>query len=124
MPAYCSSSSSPFSSSSASFQQLALVESSNISFLDYVKLLDNKDSFDALKVALFERQDLVVKTNEMKHLAPLIEQLQDEVNQQQEYIEEIFNGMEAAGLHQIIKKHFVQENGTIKTRRGVKFDVP
>ena len=39
-------------------------------------------------------------------------------------MEEIFNGMEAAGLHQILKKHFVQENRTIKTRRVVQFDVP
>ena len=68
-----------------------------------------------LKVALFERQDLVVKTNEMRHLAPLIEQLQDEANLQQEYMEEIFNEMEAVGLHRILKKHFVRENRTIKT---------
>ena len=94
---------------------MASIGSQNISFLDYVKLLNDNDSFDALKVALFERQDLVVKTNEMKHLAPLIEQLQDKVNRQQEYMEEIFNGMEAAGLHLILKKNFVQDNGTIKT---------
>ena len=36
----------------------------------------------------------------------------------------IWKKFSVAGLHQIIKKHFVQENGTIKTRRGVKFDVP
>ena len=80
MPAYHSSSPSLSSFSSNSSQQLALIKSPNVSFLDYVKLLNDNDSFDALKVALFERQDLVVKTNEMKHLAPLIEQLQDEVN--------------------------------------------
>ena len=73
MPAYHSSSPSLPSFSSNSSQRLALTESPNISFLDYVKLLDDNDSFDALKVALFERQDLVVKTNEIKHLTPLIE---------------------------------------------------
>ena len=124
MPAYHSSSPSLSSFSSNSSQQLALTESPNVSFLDYVKLLDNNNSFDALKVALFEQQDLVVKTNEMRHLAPLIERLQDEANRQQEYMEEIFNGIEAVGLHQILKKYFVRENGTIKTRRRVKFDLP
>ena len=73
MPAYRSSSPSLSSFSSNSSQRLASIESPNVSFLDYAKLLNDNDSFDALKVALFERQDLVVKTNEMKHLAPLIE---------------------------------------------------
>ena len=50
-------------------------------------------------MALFERQDLIVKTSEIKHLAPLVERLQDEANRQQEHMEEIFNGMEAVGLH-------------------------
>ena len=116
MPAYRSSSPSLSSFSSNYSQRLALTESPNISFLDYVKLLDDNNSFDALKIALFERQDLVIKTNKMRHLAPLIERLQDEANRQQEYLEEIFNGMEAAGLHQILKKHFVRENRTIKTQ--------
>ena len=60
----------------------------------------------------------------MKHLAPLIERLQDKANWQQEYMEEIFNGMEAVGLHWILKKHFVRDNGTIRTRRRVKFNSP
>ena len=107
MPAYRSSSPSPFSSSSESSQRLASVGSPNISFLDYLKLFDDNDSFTALTVALFEQQDLMVKTNEMKHLAVLVKRLQDEANWQQEYLEEIFNGMEAMGLHQILKKHFV-----------------
>ena len=124
MPASRSSSPSLSSFSSFSSERLASSGSPNISFLDYIKLLDNNDSFDVLKVALFERQDLVVKTNQMKHLAPLIEQLQDKANQQQEYLEEIFNGMEAAGLHWILKKYFVRDNGTLKTQRRVKFNLP
>ena len=75
-------------------------------------------------MALFERQDLTVKTNEIKHLIPLIERLQDEANRQQEYIEEIFNSMETAGLHNILKKHFVHDNGVIRTRRRIDFNIP
>ena len=114
MPAYHSPLLSPFSSSSDTSQQPALTGSPNISFLDYLKLFN--DSFTALTVALFKQQELMVKTNEMKHLAELVERLQDEVNWQQEYLEEIFNGMEAMGLHQILKKHFVRDNGVIRTR--------
>ena len=32
--------------------------------------------------------------------------------------------MEAAGLHQILKKYFVWDNGILKTRQRVKFDLP
>ena len=124
MPSYCSSLPSPFSSSSDSSQRPVSIGSPNISFLDYLKLFSNNDSSSALMVALFEWQDLVVKTNEMKHLAPLVEWLQDKANQQQEHMEEIFNGMEAVGLHWILKKHFMQDNRIIRTRRGVEFNLP
>ena len=73
MPAYHSPSPSLSSFSSTSSQRLASMGSPNVSILDYVKLLDNNNSFDALKVALFERQDLVIKTNKMKHLASSID---------------------------------------------------
>ena len=75
-------------------------------------------------MALFERQDLTVKTNEIKHLISLIQRLQDEINRQQEYVDKIFDSMEAAGLHQILKKHFVRDNGVIRTRRRVEFNIP
>ena len=101
-------SSSSFSSlSSDSYQRQESIGSLNVTFLDFVKLCDDHDSFYALQVALFERQDLTVKTNEIKHLIPLIKRLQEEANRQQEHIEEIFNSMEVAGLHQVLKKHFV-----------------
>ena len=32
--------------------------------------------------------------------------------------------MEATGLHQILEKHFVCDNGTIRTRRRVEFNIP
>ena len=124
MPAHRSSLLSPFSSSSETSQRSALTGSPNVSFLNYIKLFNNNDSFSALQVALFERQDLAVKTSKMKHLAPLVEWLQDEANRQQEHMEEIFNGMEAVGLHRLLKKHFVRDNRVIQTRRGVEFNLP
>ena len=75
-------------------------------------------------MALFERQDLTVKTNEIKHLIPLIKRLQDKINRQQEHVDEIFDSMEAAGLHQILEKHFVRDNGVIRTRRRLEFNIP
>ena len=124
MPAYRSSSLSPFSSSSDTSQRPALIGSLNVSFLDSIKLFNNDNSFSVLQVALFKRQDLIAKTSEMKHLAPLVKQLQDEANQQQEHMEEIFNCMEAAGLHRVLKKHFVRDNGVVWTRWGVEFNLP
>ena len=63
-------------------------------------------------VTLFRRQDLIVKTNELKHLTALVEQLQNEVDSQQEYIREIFN--EAAGLHEQLKKYYIRDNRVIQ----------
>ena len=116
MPAYCSSSPSPasFSSSSDSFRRPISIESPHFTFLDFIKQFNSDDSFLALQSALFEREDLVVKTNEIKDLAILVEQLQNEANQQQEHIEEMFNDMETKGLHDILKKHFVCNNGIIQ----------
>ena len=124
MPAYRSSSPSLFSSVSDSSQRQDLIGSPNVSFIDYIKLFNNNNSFTALQVALYKRQDLAIKTNEMKYLAELVEQLQDKANRQQEHIEEMFNSMETAGIHQILKKHFVQDNGVLRTQRGVEFNVP
>ena len=118
------SSSSVSSFSSDSNRRLESIEFPNFTFNDYVKLFNDDDAFYALQVALFERQDLSVKTLEIKHLNSLIQRLQDEINRQQEHVDEIFDGMEAAGLHQILKKHFVRDNGVIRTRRRVEFNIP
>ena len=62
---------SPRSSSSLSSdsdRRLESIESPNFTFNDYVKLFNDDDAFYALQVALFERQDLTVKTHEIKHL--------------------------------------------------------
>ena len=74
MPATRASRSSSFSSiSSDSYRRQTSIGSPNFTFNDYVKLCDDNDSFYALQVALFERQDLTVKTNEIKHLMSLIQ---------------------------------------------------
>ena len=126
MPAHRSSSPSLSSSSSSSDSQCRpfSVGSPNFTFLDFIKLFNSDDSFLALQSALFEREDLTVKTNEMKYLTVLVERLQDEANRQQEHIEEMFNDMEVKGLHKILKKHFVRDNGVIRPRRGVEFNLP
>ena len=126
MPAYRSSSPSPssFSSLSGSNRRPLLVENPNFSFFDFIKLFNSDDSFLALQSALFEREDFTTKINEIKYLATLVERLQDEANRQQEYIEEMFNDMEVKGLHKILRKHFVRDNGVIRPRRGVEFNLP
>ena len=119
MPAYRSSSPSlsSFSSLSDSNRRLLLVENPNFTFLDFIKLFNSDDSFLVLQSALFKREDLAIKTNEItneiKYLAILVERVQDEANQQQEHIEEMFNNMEVKGLHKILKKRFVRDNGVI-----------
>ena len=126
MSAYRSSSPSPssFSSSSDSYRRPFSVRSPNFTFLDFIKLFNSDDSFTALQSALFEREDFIVKINEIKYLATLVERLQDEANRQQEHIEEMFNDMEVRGLHKILKKHFVCDNGVIRPRQGVEFNLP
>ena len=126
MSAYRSSSPSPssFFSFSDSNRRPFSVKNPNFSFLDFIKLFNSDNSFIALQSALFKREDLVVKTNKIKYLAILVERLQDEANQQQEHIEEMFNDMEVRGLHKILKKHFVCDNGVIQPRRGVEFNLP
>ena len=126
MPAHRSSSPSPssLSSFSDSNRRPFTVGNPNFTFIDFIKLFNTDDSFLALQAALFEREDLTVKVNEMKYLAILVEQLQDEANCQQEHIEEMFNSMEVNGLHNVLKKHFVRDNGIIRPRRGVEFNLP
>ena len=85
-------------------------------FLNFIKLFNSDNSFLALQSVLFEREDLAVKTNKIKYLAILVKRLQDEANRQQEHIEEMFNDMEVKGLHKILKKHFVHDNGAIRLR--------
>ena len=73
-------------------------------FLEQFKTLD---SFEDLMTTIFERQDFIIKMNEMQHLAGLVKQLQNEVSALREYMQELFNTMEAAGIHQLLKKQYI-----------------
>ena len=68
-------------------------------------------------VALVERGDLIIKTNEIKHLAGLVKHLQNEVSALQEYMQESFDTMEVGRLHQLLQKRYVQHEGTMKRQQ-------
>ena len=123
MPAYRSSSSSSDSSSGYP-RRSAPAPSIHITFFEYLRQFENDDLYEELMVAVFGRQDLIMKTNEMKHLAKLVQRLQDEANEQQDYMLEIFNTMKNEGLDRILGKKYVRDNGIIRKRRGLQFDLP
>ena len=117
-------SSSGLSSFSDSSRRLISTRSPHISFSDYLKHFENDDTYSDLMVALFGRQDLIVKTNKLKHLAALAKQLQNEIESQQEYMQEIFDTMEAAGLHEQLKKFYIRDNGVIRRQLHLRFESP
>ena len=96
----------------------------NISFFDFLGRFENDDVYEDLMVALFKRQDLMTKTAKLKNLAGIVERLQDEANRQQEYMLEIFDSMEAAGLHNILKKWYIRDNRILRRRHQLHFDLP
>ena len=117
-------SSSGLSSFSDSSRRLISTRSPHISFSDYLEHFENDNTYSDLMVALFGRQDLIVKTNKLKHLAALVEQLQNEIDSQQEYMREIFDTMEAAGLHEQLKKFYIWDNGVVQQQRFLRFESP
>ena len=123
MPAYRSSSSSSDSSSGYP-RRSAPAPSIHITFFKYLRQFENDDSYKDLMVAVFGRQDLIMKTNEIKHLAKLVQRLQDEANEQQDYMLEIFNTMKNEGLDRILGKKYIRDNGMIRKRQGLQFDLP
>ena len=107
MPAHQTSSSSSSSLSSYSGRLTHYMRETNtmlMTFSEYLELFETDDSYADLMVTLFERQDLIIKTNEMKHLAGMVEHFQNEISHLQEYMQESFDTMEAGGLHQLLKK--------------------
>ena len=122
MPAYRSSSSSSDSSSGYP-RRSTPAPSIHITFFEYLRQFENDDLYEELMVAVFGRQDLIMKTNEIKHLAKLVQRLQDEANEQQDYMLEIFNTMKNEGLDRILGKKYVRDNGIIRKRRGLQFDL-
>ena len=84
-------------------------------FSEFLKQFETADTYKDLMVALFEWQDLIIKTNEMKHLAGLVECLQNEISSLQEYMQESFDTMEVGGLDQLLQKRYVWHKGTMRS---------
>ena len=85
-----------------------------MTFSKYLELFETDDSYTDLMVTLFERQDLIIKTNKIKHLAGMVERFQNEISHLQEYMQESFDTMEAGGLHQLLKKRFICREGVME----------
>ena len=95
-----------------------------MTFSEYLELFETDDSYTDLMVTLFERQDLIIKTNEMKHLVGMVEHFQNEISHLPEYMQESFDTMEAGGLHQLLKKQFICHGGVMEQRPELHFDLP
>ena len=91
MPA---SQSSSLSSFSVSPQQLFLAGSPHLSFSDYLKQFETDDNYKELMVTLFEQHDFILKTNSMQHITQLIRCFQDEIDEQWDYLQSLFEEME------------------------------
>ena len=57
----------------------------------------------------------------MRHITKLIQHFQDEIDEQQNYLRSLFKEMERGGLHQLLDKDYVQDNGNIQQQQGVHF---
>ena len=66
-----------------------------MTFSEYLELFETDDSYTDLMVTLFEQQDLIIKTNEIKHLVGMVKHLQNKISHLQEYMQESFDTMEA-----------------------------
>ena len=118
MPASWSSS---LSSYLISPWRLFLAGSSHLSFSDYLEQFKTDDDYEELMITLFERHDFILKTNSMRHIAKLIRRFQDKINEQRDYLRSLFEEMERGGLHQLLDKDYIWDNGIIWWRRGVHF---
>ena len=79
-----------------------------MTFSKYFEQFKTDDAYTDLMVTLFKRQDLIIKTNKMKHLVGMVKHFQNEISHLQEYMQESFDTMEAGGLHQLLKKQYVR----------------
>ena len=96
MPAYRISSSSSSLSSYSGGSTCYMQENNTMlmTFSVYLELFKTNDSYTDLMVTLFERQDLIIKTNKMKHLAGMVEHFQNKISHLQEYMQESFDTMD------------------------------
>ena len=95
-----------------------------MTFSEYLEQFKTDDAYTDLTVTLFERQDLIIKTNEMKHLAGMVKHFQNKISALQEYMQESFDTMEAGGLHQLLKKWYVCHGFVIGRQQELCFNLP
>ena len=62
-------------------------------------------------VTLFEQHNFILKTNSMRHITELIKRFQDKIDKQRDYL---FEEMERGGLHQLLDKDYIWDNGIIQ----------
>ena len=84
-----------------------------MTFSEYLEQFETLDTYEDLMVTIFERQDLILKTNKLKHLAGMVKRFQNEISALQEYMQEYFDTMEAGRLHQLLKKQYICHGGII-----------
>ena len=125
MPAYQTSSpmSSLSSYSGGLSQQMRATNTMLMTFLEYLEQFETNNTYTNLMVTLFERQDLIIKTTEMKHLVGMVECFQNIISALQEYMQESFDTMEAGGLHQLLKKQYICCGGVIGWQQELRFDL-
>ena len=58
----------------------------HFSLSEYVDQFSDDTDFEQLMSTIFERNNFILKTTAMQHIAELIEQLQGEVEEQQNYL--------------------------------------
>ena len=105
------SSSSSLSSFSISPHWQILSGPTNLTFSEFLALLENNNDYERLMVTLFERHDFILKTNTIRHVAELIRRFQDEIDEQRDYIWSMFIEMEQAGIHELLNQDYKQTGG-------------
>ena len=119
MPATRSSSSSLSSFSIPS--QWQSPELFKLSFTEFLEWFDTDETYDELMVTLFERHNFILKTNSIWHTARLVQCLQDEVDNQQKYMQSLFEEMEGSGLQQLLGQDFKWKKGEIRRQWGTRY---
>ena len=118
MPATCSSSS--LSSFSIPSRQPS-AELFKFSFSEFLERFDTDETYDELMVTLFEQHDFILKTNSIRHTTQLVKRLQDEIDNQQKYMQTLFKEMEGSGLQQLLGQDFRRKKGEIRRRQGTRY---
>ena len=86
----------------------------NASFSEFIDRFDNDKTYEELMVTLFERHDFISKTNSIRHTAKLVKRLQDEIDKQQKYMQQLFEEMEQGGLQQLLGQDYKRKKGEIR----------